>query len=95
MTISESFQGHMDSVLCVEFDHRRLISGSMDRTIRIWDIRSGRSIHKLYAHKVCKPPSYLPYCVIIHIGKCVPIPWVVIKFDLGPIFQHTDLMLNW
>ncbi len=42
----------MDSVLCVEFDNRRLISGSMDRAVRIWDIRSGRSIHKLLGHKV-------------------------------------------
>ena len=42
----------MDAVLSVEFDTRRLVSGSMDRSIRIWDIRSGRSLHKLYGHKV-------------------------------------------
>ena len=42
----------MDSVLCAEADKRRLITGGMDRTIRIWDMRSGRSIHKLYGHKV-------------------------------------------
>ncbi|ELT97361.1 hypothetical protein CAPTEDRAFT_218831 [Capitella teleta] len=44
-------QGHMDAVSCIEVDFRRLISGSHDRSIRIWDIRSGRSIHKLYGHK--------------------------------------------
>ncbi len=42
----------MDRVLCLEFDKRRLISGSLDRSIRIWDVRSGNSIHKLYGHKV-------------------------------------------
>ena len=42
----------MDSVLCAESDHRRLITGSMDRTIRVWDIRSGRSVHKFYGHRV-------------------------------------------
>ena len=47
-----SLQGHMDAVLCVDFDKRRLISGGLDHTVRIWDIRSGRSIHKLYGHKV-------------------------------------------
>ena len=28
----------MDAVLCVDFDKRRLISGGLDRTGRIWDI---------------------------------------------------------
>ncbi|XP_013396314.1 LOW QUALITY PROTEIN: uncharacterized protein LOC106163305 [Lingula anatina] len=44
-------QGHMNDVLCVTFDRKRLFSGSMDRTIRLWDIRTGRSVHKLYGHK--------------------------------------------
>ncbi|XP_064623368.1 F-box/WD repeat-containing protein 7-like isoform X2 [Lineus longissimus] len=43
-------QGHLDVVLCITFDKKRLFSGSMDRAIRIWDIRSGRSIRKLYGH---------------------------------------------
>ncbi|XP_077998782.1 uncharacterized protein LOC144451749 [Glandiceps talaboti] len=44
-------QGHMDCVHCIAFDTRRIISGSLDRTIRVWDIRSGRSIRKMYGHK--------------------------------------------
>ncbi|XP_072030385.1 uncharacterized protein [Amphiura filiformis] len=44
-------QGHMDAVFCLMFDARRIVTGSMDRTIRVWDIRSGRSIHKIYGHK--------------------------------------------
>ncbi|XP_078672198.1 uncharacterized protein LOC144911759 [Branchiostoma floridae x Branchiostoma belcheri] len=44
-------QGHMDSVQCLALDKRRLMTGSMDRTVRVWDIRSGRSIRKLYGHK--------------------------------------------
>lgn len=44
-------QGHMDAILCLQFDTRRLITGSADRTIRVWDVRSGRSVHKLKGHK--------------------------------------------
>ena len=50
--VTISPQGHLDAVLCLQFDDRRLISGSMDRSVRIWDVRSGRSIRKLYGHKV-------------------------------------------
>ncbi|XP_041469450.1 uncharacterized protein LOC121419173 isoform X3 [Lytechinus variegatus] len=44
-------QGHVDTICCVKFDIRRLITGSMDRTIRVWDIRSGKSIRRLTGHK--------------------------------------------
>ncbi|KAK6182390.1 hypothetical protein SNE40_010093 [Patella caerulea] len=44
-------QGHMNGIMCLQFDKRRLVTAGLDRTIRIWDIRSGRSIHKLYGHK--------------------------------------------
>ena len=42
----------MAGILCVQFDQRRLISAGLDRVIRLWDIRSGRSLHKFYGHKV-------------------------------------------
>ncbi|XP_022782225.1 uncharacterized protein LOC111323186 [Stylophora pistillata] len=44
-------QGHMDAILCLQFDKTRIITGSADRTIRVWDVRSGRGIHKLKGHK--------------------------------------------
>ncbi|KAK2743657.1 hypothetical protein FQN57_004766 [Myotisia sp. PD_48] len=30
-------QGHQDSVYCVQFDENKIITGSRDRTIRVWD----------------------------------------------------------
>lgn len=30
-------QGHTDSVYCVQFDEHKIITGSRDRTIRVWD----------------------------------------------------------
>ena len=61
----------MDSVLCAAFDSRRLISGSMDRSLRIWDVRSGQSIHKLYGHKVIIGSHYMH----VYISKSVQIAW--------------------
>ncbi|KAF8324084.1 WD40 repeat-like protein, partial [Clavulina sp. PMI_390] len=37
------FIGHGDSVYCVEYDHQHIISGSRDRTIRIWATPSTHS----------------------------------------------------
>ena len=32
--------GHTDSVYCVQFDEEKIITGSRDRTIRVWDINT-------------------------------------------------------
>ncbi|KAL8807409.1 MAG: hypothetical protein Q9182_000748 [Xanthomendoza sp. 2 TL-2023] len=33
-------EGHYDSVYCVQFDEDKILTGSRDRTIRIWDART-------------------------------------------------------
>ncbi|TFK75685.1 WD40 repeat-like protein [Pluteus cervinus] len=34
--------GHSDSVYCLEFDSTRIITGSRDRTIKIWSLKTGK-----------------------------------------------------
>jgi len=34
------FNGHTDSVYCCQFDETKLITGSRDRTIRVWDMNT-------------------------------------------------------
>ncbi|KAG5648133.1 hypothetical protein DXG03_006087 [Asterophora parasitica] len=35
---------HTDSVYCVEFNRARIVTGSRDRTIRVWSLRTGRMV---------------------------------------------------
>ena len=45
-----NFVGHVDSVVAVAVSHdgQWIISGSQDREIRIWDLKSGESLCSLY-----------------------------------------------
>jgi WD40 repeat protein/Cdc6-like AAA superfamily ATPase len=45
-------EGHTDVVKCVSItsDGNRVISGSQDKTLRIWDLESGRCINTLEGH---------------------------------------------
>ncbi|KXN89692.1 F-box/WD repeat-containing protein 1A [Leucoagaricus sp. SymC.cos] len=39
---TKELRGHTDSVYCVEFDSKRIITGSRDRTIMVWSLKTGR-----------------------------------------------------
>ncbi|PHH79232.1 hypothetical protein CDD82_2530 [Ophiocordyceps australis] len=45
--------GHMDSIYCLQFDEHKIVSGSRDRTIRVWDM------HTLECRLVIGPPEVL------------------------------------
>ncbi|KAI9513439.1 WD40 repeat-like protein [Russula earlei] len=42
--------GHDDSVYCLEFDSKRIISGSRDQSIKVWDFRTGRCLGTFRGH---------------------------------------------
>lgn len=42
--------GHTDSVYCIQFDDRKIVTGSRDRTIKFWDIRTGQCYYTLTGH---------------------------------------------
>jgi F-box and WD-40 domain protein 1/11 len=48
------FEGHTDSVYCCQFDEDKIITGSRDRTIRVWDL------HTYECRKVIGGPAYRP-----------------------------------
>ena len=41
---------HVISVYCLEFDSKKIVTGSRDRSIKIWDIASGKMRAKLVGH---------------------------------------------
>ncbi|RDA94777.1 hypothetical protein CP533_4229 [Ophiocordyceps camponoti-saundersi (nom. inval.)] len=43
--------GHLDSIYCLQFDEHKIISGSRDKTIRVWDM------HTLECRLVMGPPE--------------------------------------
>ncbi|KAG9313801.1 hypothetical protein JVU11DRAFT_6162 [Chiua virens] len=42
--------GHKDSVYCLDFDSSRIISGSRDRTIKVWCIKTGKCLASFEGH---------------------------------------------
>ncbi|KAI0657480.1 WD40 repeat-like protein [Cubamyces menziesii] len=43
--------GHADSVYCLEFDSSRIITGSRDRTIKVWSLKTGRCLATFTGHR--------------------------------------------
>lgn len=39
------------SVYCLEFDANKIVTGSRDRTIKVWSVRTGRLRQTLYGHE--------------------------------------------
>ena len=42
-----TLHGHHDAVTCLQFDQTRIISGSLDSTLKFWDISTGHCINTI------------------------------------------------
>src|SRR5262249_30741109 len=47
------FSGHTDEVLCVALspDGRQALTGSKDRSVRLWDVQSGKELKRFDGHR--------------------------------------------
>ncbi|RIA95530.1 WD40-repeat-containing domain protein [Glomus cerebriforme] len=43
--------GHTESIYCIQFDEHKIISGSRDDTIKVWDIKTGYCIRTYRGHR--------------------------------------------
>jgi mitochondrial division protein 1 len=45
--------GHSGPVTCLQFDEIHIVSGSLDKSLRVWDVRTGMTFETLkYDHAV-------------------------------------------
>jgi len=45
-----NLSGHQDSVYCLEFDSDKIVTGSRDRTIKVWSLHTGELRNTLRGH---------------------------------------------
>lgn len=46
----KTFTGHTDGIMCLQFDENTLITGSYDKTVRVWDLETGETLRVLRGH---------------------------------------------
>jgi len=85
-------EGHTDTVLCLQFDSKRVATGSSDRSIRLWDIRSGRCFHTLFGHQGgVRCIRFDDKYIVSGSWDTTVMVWDVINFHLiTTIVEHTD-----
>lgn len=50
LMLLQVLKGHTGSVLCLQFDDYKIVSGSSDGTVRTWDLKTGKEMRQLKEH---------------------------------------------
>jgi WD40 repeat protein len=50
ITCTKRLLGHTDAVMCLQYDNEKIITGSADKMIKIWDFTMGKCISTLKGH---------------------------------------------
>ena len=89
-------KGHDDSVYCVQFDDVKIVTGSRDRTIKIWDARTLECIRTLRGHSLsvlCL--QYNDKLMVSGSSDNTIIVWDMQTYEvLGRLYGHTFGVLD-
>ena len=90
-------EGHTDSVYCAQFDKEKIITGSRDRTVRIWDTHTYKCVKVLgvpsrASHNIQPLPSDAAACGPRPFAKVYPRRFSIDRRDALP-FHHTGSIL--
>ncbi|KFA63141.1 hypothetical protein S40285_04778 [Stachybotrys chlorohalonatus IBT 40285] len=58
--------GHLDSIYCIQFDEHKIITGSRDKTIRIWDM------HTFDCKMIIGPPEVVVNTLLLYDDDGLP-----------------------
>ena len=47
---AQTYTGHLYTVMSLQFDSNKIVSGSADQTIKIWNIKTGQCLNTLPGH---------------------------------------------
>ncbi|CAG8541512.1 1493_t:CDS:2 [Paraglomus occultum] len=88
--------GHSESIYCIQFDEHKIISGSRDDTIKVWDIKTGYCVRTYRGHKasvLCL--QYDDKIIVSGSSDATIIIWDLATGEiLRTLEGHTESVLN-
>ncbi|KAK9695871.1 hypothetical protein K7432_012761 [Basidiobolus ranarum] len=88
--------GHAEGIYCIQFDEAKIVSGSRDHTIKIWDIHSGCCISTFRGHTasvLCL--QYDDEIIVSGSSDSSVIVWDVTSGEIIRVLTgHTEPVLN-
>ncbi|CAI2162989.1 12799_t:CDS:2 [Funneliformis geosporum] len=88
--------GHSESIYCVQFDENKIISGSRDDTIKIWDIKTGKCVKTFHGHKqsvLCL--QYDDKVIVSGSSDATIIVWDLVTGEIKHTLEgHSESVLN-
>ncbi|TPX36515.1 hypothetical protein SmJEL517_g01359 [Synchytrium microbalum] len=88
--------GHFEAIYCLQFDESKIVSGSRDDTIKIWDMKTGECTKTLHGHGasvLCL--QYDDQYIVSGSSDSTVIVWDITTSEPKKVLRsHTESVLN-